>query len=98
MYENRKDKTTAIIINKLISKVSFCISFNPRKLAPVKAGIESKNEILPESTLLNLKNLAAVIVTPARLTPGIKARIWNNPINKIDLIFRFEEIFFSIFL
>ena len=45
MYENIKDKTIAIITKKLISKVSFFISFNPRKLAPVKAGIESKNEI-----------------------------------------------------
>ena len=39
------------------------------------AGIDSKNEILPESTLLNFKNLVAVIVIPALLTPGIKARI-----------------------
>ena len=45
------------------------------KLAPVKAGIESKNEILLESTLLKFKNLAAVNVIPALLTPGIKARI-----------------------
>jgi len=35
----------------------------------------SKIEILPESNLLNLKNLAAVIVIPALLTPGIKASI-----------------------
>ena len=47
IYENKKDKIIAIITNKLISNVSFCISFNPRKLAPVKAGIESKNEIFP---------------------------------------------------
>ena len=54
---------------------SFGISFNPSKLAPAKEGIESKNEILPESTLLKFKNLAAVIVMPALLTPGIKASI-----------------------
>ena len=47
----------AIIIDIFISKDSLGISFNPRKLAPAKAGIESKNEILPESTLLNFKNL-----------------------------------------
>ena len=69
-----------------------------KKLAPVKAGMDNKNEILLESTLLKFKNLAAVIVIPARLTPGIKARIWKNPIIKIDLILRFEEIFLSIFL
>jgi hypothetical protein len=50
-------------------------SLIPRKLAPAKAGIDNKNEILLESTLLNFKNLAAVIVIPALLTPGIKARI-----------------------
>ena len=75
MYENRKEKIIAIITNKLISKDSLGIFFNPRKLAPAKAGIESKNEILPESTLLNFKNLAAVIVIPALLTPGINASI-----------------------
>ena len=50
-------------------------SFNPKTLAPAKAGIASKKEILLESNLLNLKSLAAVIVIPALLTPGIKARI-----------------------
>ena len=65
-----------LIITKIfISIVSFDISFNPRKLAPAKAGIESKNEILPESTLLKFKYLAAVIVMPALLTPGINASI-----------------------
>ena len=38
-------------------------------------GIESKKEIFPESTLLKLNNLAAVIVIPALLTPGINASI-----------------------
>ena len=66
---------------------------SPRKLAPVKAGIDNKNEILPDSNLLNFKNLAAVKVMPARLTPGINARIWNVPINIISLKFKSAEIF-----
>ena len=74
------------------------ISLRLKKLAPVKAGMDNKNEILPESNLLKFKNLAAVIVIPARLTPGIKARIWKNPITKIDLTLRFDEIFLSTFL
>ena len=74
------------------------ISFRLKKLAPVRAGMDNKNEILPESNLLKFKNLAAVIVIPARLTPGIKARIWKNPITKIDLTLRFDEIFLSTFL
>ena len=44
------------------------------KLAALKIGIEIKNEIFAESTLLNLNNLAAVIVIPDLLTPGIKDR------------------------
>ena len=44
-------------------------------LAPASAGIANKKEILLESTRLNLKNLAAVIVMPALLTPGINAKI-----------------------
>ena len=71
-------------------------SWRPRKLAPAKAGIDNKKEILPESTLLNFKNLAAVKVIPARLTPGINAKIWNKPINIIDLKPKFVDIFFSV--
>ncbi len=50
-------------------------SFSSKKLAPVNAGIDNKKEILLASTLLNLRNLAAVIVMPALLTHGIKASI-----------------------
>ena len=71
------------------------MSFNPKKLAPLKAGIESKNEILLESNLLNFKILAAVIVIPALLTPGTNEKIWNKLIKRIDLRFKFEEIFLS---
>ena len=75
MYENKKDKNIAINIKQLISTDWVVIFLRPKKLAPVKAGMDNKNEILLESTLLNFKNLAAVMVIPARLTPGIKARI-----------------------
>jgi hypothetical protein len=51
------------------------MSLKLKKLAPINAGIDNKKEILLESNLLNFKILAAVIVIPARLTPGIKARI-----------------------
>ena len=37
--------------------------------------IDNKKEILLESILLKFKNLAAVIVIPALLTPGIRANI-----------------------
>ena len=40
-----------------------------------KAGIESKKDILAASTLLNLKNLAPVIIIPDLLTPGINAKV-----------------------
>ena len=53
-------------------------------LAPANAGIESKKDILLESTLLNFKILEAVIVIPALLTPGTREKIWKTPINIID--------------
>ena len=70
-------------------------SFKPSKLAPERAGIESKNDILLESTLLNFKILAAVIVIPALLTPGIRESIWKKLIKKIVWKFKFVEIFLS---
>ena len=57
------------------------MSFRLNTLAPANAGIESKKDILLESTLLNFKILAAVMVIPALLTPGIRDKIWKIPIN-----------------
>ena len=74
---------TDMIIRKLNSKLCETASFNWSTLAPAIAGIARKKEILLESNLLNLKILAAVMTIPALLTPGIKASIWNSPINKI---------------
>ena len=62
-------------MRQLNSKLCPITSFKPKTLAPVKAGMASRKEILLESNLLNLKNLAAVIVIPALLTPGINASI-----------------------
>ena len=96
--EKVNDKRTAIIKREFNSIDCSKASFKPRKLAPANAGIDNKKEILLESILLKFKNLAAVIVIPALLTPGIRANIWNRPIIKIDLKFRSVTIFFSIFL
>ena len=57
----------------------------PKKLTAAKVGIDNKKEIFSESTLLKFKNLAAVIDIPDLLTPDIKDKTWNNPINKADL-------------
>ena len=73
--ENVNDKKVAINNKEFISIDCSKASLKPRKLAPAKAGIDSKKEILLESILLKLKNLAAVIVIPALLTPGINANI-----------------------
>ena len=72
-------------------------SFKPSKLAPAKAGIDKRKAILLESNRLNFKNLAAVIVIPALLTPGTKASIWNRPINKIIFRFKSNDIFLFVF-
>ena len=42
-------------------------------LAAAKVGIDRKNEIFAESTLLNPNILPEVIVIPVLLTPGINA-------------------------
>ncbi len=96
--EKVKDKRIEIIIREFNSIDCSKASFKPRKLAPANAGRDNKKEILLESILLKFKNLAAVIVIPALLTPGIRANIWNRPIIKIDLKFRSMAIFFSVFL
>ena len=75
IYEKTKDKKIAKIINKLISSDCWNTSLRFRKLAPAKAGIDKKKAILLDSTLLKPKNLAAVNVIPALLTPGISAKI-----------------------
>ena len=60
-----------------------------------KVGIESKKEIFTESNLLKLSNLAAVIVIPDLLTPGIKDIAWKNPIINADLKLKLVLISFS---
>ena len=73
--EKVNDKRTAIINREFNSIDCSKASFKPRKLAPANAGIDNKKEILLESILLKFRNLAAVIVIPALLTPGIRANI-----------------------
>ena len=45
---------------------------------------ESKKDILTESYLLNFSNLAAEIVIPDLLTPGIKDKTWKMLIITTD--------------
>ena len=45
----------------------------PKKLAPVKAGIDKMKAIFAESILEKFNNLPAVITIPDLLTPGIIA-------------------------
>ena len=69
MKENIIPKIFNIDISKFLSINKLCI---PYKLTTANVGIEIKKEILVESILLKFKNLAAVIVIPDLLTPGIK--------------------------
>ena len=59
--------------------------FKPYIVITPKTGIDNKKEIFEASYLLKFWNLLAVIVIPILLTPGIKDKIWNNPINNADL-------------
>ena len=71
--ENTNDKT---IENKFSSeklalskKIIFLI---PKKDTAPRVGIDKRKETLAASYLLKFSSLAAVIVTPDLLTPGIK--------------------------
>ena len=62
---------TTLSIEKLKSPKKI-IFFNPKIETAPSVGIDNKKDILAESVLLKFKNLAAVIVIPDLLTPGIK--------------------------
>ena len=61
------------------------IFFTPKTVTAASIGIDNKKDIFVESNLSNLRNLAAVIAIPDRLTPGIKEKICKKPIIKADL-------------
>ncbi len=72
------------------------IFFNPKKETAANVGIDKRKDIFPESTLLNSKNLAAVIETPDLLVPGIKDKICIQPMNIADFIEKLDLILFFI--
>ena len=59
--------------------------FKPNKLTAASVGMDIKKDILAESNLLNFNTLAADIVIPDLLTPGIKDNICKTPIKRADL-------------
>ena len=72
MNESKIDAIFRIDKLKLLEKIIF---FNPNIDTAPKVGIDNKNDIFAASYLLKHKNLAALIVIPDLLTPGIKERI-----------------------
>ena len=75
-YEIINDKI--IDVRLVTEKLRFPVSiefFKPYILITAKVGIERRKEIFAESYLLNFKNLAAVMVIPDLLTPGINESI-----------------------
>ena len=74
--ENKKDKTIQIKFKAENSKFSLTIIFfKPKIETAPNVGIDNKKDIFAESNLSKFNNLAAVIVIPDLLTPGIKDRI-----------------------
>ena len=71
IYENINENKIDKQIAKLKSKLLSGIFIKLKTLAPAKAGIDKRKEILAASTLLNFENLHAVITIPDLLTPGI---------------------------
>ena len=82
-----------LVISKLFSIIKFCRLY---KEIIVKVGIEIKKEIFADSSLLKFKNLAAVIVIPDLLTPGIKDKIWKKPTQSAELYLKSLLIFFFV--
>ena len=85
-YEKMNDKN----IDKKFNKEKLILSeqmifFNPKIDTAPKVGIDIKNEIFEASNLLKFNNLAAVIVIPDLLTPGIKEITCIKPIKIADL-------------
>ena len=76
MVKNEKinEKKIEMSIIKLKSIFLFKISPAPKTLAPNKAGIDKKNDIFAESTLLKPNILLAVITIPDLVTPGMRAK------------------------
>ena len=72
--ENKKENNTEDEKKIICSFLKSITSFKLITLAPKSAGIDNKKDIFVASYLLKFKNLAAVIVIPALLTPGIKAK------------------------
>ena len=72
IIEKKKEKATEVKFktDKFILSDNI-IFLSPKIVIAPKVGIDSKKDILAESYLSNFKNLAAVIVTPDLLTPGI---------------------------
>ena len=67
---NEKNIENKLSIEKFKSLLNIMFFMPNIETAP-RVGIESKKEIFAESNLLKLSNLAADIVTPDLLTPGI---------------------------
>ena len=84
--EKIKEKIIEIRFKIEKFKSSCIIKFlKPNKLTAASVGIESKKDIFAESYLLNFNILAAEIVIPDLLTPGIKDNICIKPIKIADL-------------
>ena len=75
-----KEKMNDIKIDKIFNiensiSCEFDKFFIPKIDTAAKVGMDNKKEIFAESNRLKPNNLAALIVIPERLTPGINARI-----------------------
>ena len=70
--EKTKDKIIAIKFkNEILISSTERIFLIPKIETAAKVGMDSRKEIFAESYLLNFNNLAAVMVIPDLLTPGI---------------------------
>ena len=80
---NKKTSTTLKFKRSSMKKLfSFVIK---KTIAPNITGILKRLEYFTVKFLLKPKERSIIIFAPALLTPGTKAKHWNNPVRKASL-------------
>ena len=82
----KKNTKTTFKFRKSLIKKLFSLKII-KLVAPIITGMLKRFEYLTVKFLLNPNERRAIILAPALLTPGIKARHWKKPVNKASLKF-----------
>ena len=78
-----QETTMPIVKSKVIAEGSEIRPGSLTMAAPQMIGVDSKNENLAAPSLVRPFRSPVVIVIPERETPGIIARTWDMPMNRL---------------